>query len=500
MKNIILSFVVFACVASLGVWAAVHIVPVNQFRSVVTTSLPASANNTSSQQSNDPANPSVSSGASSSPTTLYLSINSNGSQSCAFGDLSGCRLFSLPLQSEQGSVTPVLSDLSEILPDVSAVLPTVSPDGTRIAFRAGNTTNDVTEFGVFGYDLVQKEIFSVSEKFTHNTQAHWPFWLTNTELLASNANDCSASSIGCSKSSLYEDLVRFVFSSDDVTTVIDSEILFGGTSSSLGVDTSACSFANPVVDPTNPSRIAFHSSPVDGTGTVQSGTCPFVTGRGGEKLTSLAQPVPVIINLDRLAKNTSAKEFVAGEEYYPVDLQGAGISGCAHGSFDAQGIYTCIEQGSLTRDTLCADSSIPLASCVKSGSSLIQRNKLYSFALDEALGIYRSVRSGTPAFTHAHPEDLPDHERYWTSSEPCQLYSTKYAQSCGEDTFIANVQCIVPTQSERSGYTTAFSRIMLIDVGNPDTPQYTDVTGLLEDTYPDQWSLGTASGFSATCK
>lgn len=495
MKKIILFFVVFAALASLCAWAFLALVPVKPLRSVA----PASSNAPRSPQRDDPSVLPDPVGSSSVPVTLYLSINANGSQSCAFGDLSGCRLFSLPLQSEQGSVTPVLSDLAEILPDVSAVLPTVSPDGTRIAFRAGNTTKDVTEFGVFGYDLLREEVFPVSEQFTHNAQAHWPFWLTNTELLASNANDCSASSTGCSKSSLYEDIVRFVFS-DDLVTVTEADILLGGSTSSLGVDTSACSFANPVVDPTNPSRIAFHSSPVDGSGTVQSGDCPFVTGRGGEKLTSLAQPVPVIMNLDRVVKNTSAKEFVAGEEYYPVDLQSAGISGCAHGSFDAQGIYTCIEQGSLTRDTLCADSRIPLASCVKSGSSLIQRNKLYSFALDEDAGIYRSVRPGTSAFAHAHPEDLPEFERYWTSAEPCQLYSTKYAQSCGDDTLVANVQCIVPTPSERSGYTTAFSRIMLIDVKNRENPLYTDVTGLLEDAYPDQWSSGTASGFSATCK
>jgi hypothetical protein len=268
----------------------------------------------------------------------------------------------------------------------------------------------------------------------------------------------------------------------------------------LGIDTSACSFANPVIDPTNPERVAFHSSPIDGTGAVQSGACPFVTGRGGEKLTALAQPVPVILNLEKIKNTPSASALVAGEDYYPVDLEGAGISGCAHGSFSAQGIYTCIEQGSLTRDTLCADAQIPLASCVKSGSSLIQRNKLFSFALNETTGVYESVRSGKAAFNHAHPEDLPDSERYWTPGDPCQLYATKYAQSCGEDTFIANVQCIVPTPAEKSGYITAFSRMMLIDGENPEKPLYTDITGLLEDTYPEIWSAGTASGFSATCK
>ncbi len=38
-----------------------------------------------------------------------------------------------------------------------------------------------------------------------------------------------------------------------------------------------------------------------------------------------------------------------------------------------------------------------------------------------------------------------------------------------------------------------FSRLMLIDFTDPQHPLYFDITGWLEDTFPEHWAPGTAS-------
>lgn len=418
----------------------------------------------------------------------YFSMAKDGSSTCAFGDFTGCRLFSFDFAEQQ---------LTEVLPDKSIVLPAISPDGDQIVFRAGASASDLETMHIYSYDLFTGNVEALSDDLSWNGQGHWPFWLSNTEILFSNTNDCSASTTGCSKSSLYEDLYKVTLKETEID-LQNSGIYLGAETVLSGLQSEACSFSNPVVNPSNPNLIGFHVSPVDGTGKVQDGSCPFVTGLGGQARSNSAQPVPIVLDLSKALKKSSISDLSSGVDFFKFDLESAGIDGCAHMDITDSGMVTCIEQGTQSADKLCSNPSFSTSECVKKGYSLMNRNKLFGFV--EKNGVYTNLRSqGEALFEHLHPSELPGSDAYWNEEQSCQLYATKYAHSCGEDALLATVQCTTSDSGEKSGFKFVFSRLMQIDYSNPNEPVYFDITGWAETEFPEKWSSGSATAFSGTC-
>ncbi len=415
---------------------------------------------------------------------------------CQFGNLEGCRLFKVAFSHSPQNGFKIDPNRFEQVLEQSAVLPVMSPNGKAIAFRGGSSANGVEALASYVYSLLTDTIVNVSSG-TFNGQAHWPFWWDDTHLFASNVTDCSNGQKGCSKSSRYEDLVLFTLSAD-YSYVEESGLFLGGIDTLSGVISDACSFSNPVVNPKNPNLIGFHSSPVDGSGKIQDGSCPFLKGLGGDFLTDGAQPIPVVVNLENALLKKSISEWKAGEDYYSFDLKSAEISGCAHLDFNEKGQVICIEQGTQEGERFCSNSQTSLQDCTRSGYSVVQKSKLYGFELIN--GMFTTIRSpGEALFRHVDPWDLPDASRYWHDDEPCQLYATKYAHACGEDTLVATVQCTASNSTSTSGFDTSFSRMMFIEYSDPDHPLYFDLTSWAEDAFPERWTEGSATGFSASC-
>ncbi len=430
--------------------------------------------------------------------SLYLTLAKDGTGRCHFGVVEACRIFHLPVTLKRDTSNGRLEiqiekkSLQDILPDVPAVMPAISPNGTHLAFMATTSISSWKLRYIYVYDLVTKTIISVTERQTHNNQGQWGRWLDNQRLLYSNTNNCTGGAAipGCNRNSRFQDLLVSWLS--ETGSITSTQIVMGDVNTQTGLNSRPCAGEDPAPHPTDSNIIAFHSASIDGVTAVHGLDCPWLQGKSGIFGVGDGQPVPVVMKLDARSVDNLVKSLVPGHDYWLFDLKSAGISGCAHPDFGPNAEVVCTEQGTVPAYRECSDPTISVNDCARQGGFLISFSRVFGFAKENTL--YRNLHkenSTAPFFKHLHPSQLPTSTRFWPT-KGCAIYNTKYVELGPESLVFATVECKA-TQEE-----TTFSRQMLIDTADPENPVYFDLTGWVEDQYPERWKPGTASGFTGT--
>lgn len=425
---------------------------------------------------------------------IYMSLSKDGSNQCTFGEVTHCRLFFAEVTSSNGAFSIADESLKEILPDVPAVMPSVSPDGTLLAFMASADSGSYQLRHIYVYNLETGFVLDVTAGQSASGTGQWVRWSGERELVYSSLNDCSnaVTKTGCNKESRYQDLLIATLNPDG-TAVLNTEIAFGSVNDSTLLNSEACAAEDPAPSG-DPNMIAFHSTSVDGS-QVRDAACPWVEGYSG--IMQQGNSVPVIVNLNATSPDNTAQSLTAGEDYWAFDLSSAGLKGCAHMDFSADGqTVVCTEQGSSPSYRLCSDPNFSGQECMANGGYGIVYDRIFGFSLNG--NVYQNVHgatSQTPLFEHLHPTALPNAERYWRDDKQCAIYLTKYSELGNDNLLLATILC-------QSGVADTdgiiFSRLMLIDFTNPQKPIYFDITGWLEDTFPTRWASGTASAFNGS--
>lgn len=283
------------------------------------------------------------------------------------------------------------------------------------------------------------------------------------------------------------------------TQVATTDFLFGDVTAS-GFDATVCDASDSVFDRHSQGLIAFHSTTIDGETTTHSNSCPWINDLPGINGEDFAGPKPVVWNL-AAATSGDIRDKVAGQDYWLFDMAAAGINSLAHLHFADNGMLLATEQNTVAQPLrACSIRSIPLTdgltACQNAGGTLLLYNRIFGFENTGAQ--YENVRRDSnprlPLFTHRHPADLPNTERYFDPLSVATNFQYKYAE------FINGNTTLVATVMNHDTNDTAihFSRLMLIDIADPDDPLYFDLTGWLEDTFPTRWAAGKARGFTAT--
>ncbi len=438
---------------------------------------------------------------------LYVSLAKDGDSECSFGNVEGCRLFRVRVNLHRdaaGLVTQVEIDknaFTEVLPDAPAVMADVSPDGEMLAFMSTSDNAGLRFRGVYVLDLDSGALLDVTQGQNHNELGQWPHWISNTQLMYANFNYCPNGNAdpGCSQQSRYQDvLVTSLSAARD--NVLRTEFLIGDVSSG-GVDSRPCAGEDPVLDPSNPGLIAFHSTTIDGKSVTQGSDCPWVEGFPGMPGQPYAVPKPVVFNMSAAPAGNLARNFVAGVDYWLFDLAEAGINSIAHLYVAPDGVILGTEQNTVEKPfRQCSLGGVSVENgpnqCLNAGGKIILYNRIFGFEKDG--DSYRNVRrnedSTLPLFRHLHPTELPDSDRYYDPQNVGDNFQYKYAEFCGSSkTLLATVMA-----HDRQSTEISFSRLMLIDIADPDNPVYFDLTGWLEDEFSDRWAPGTATGFTGT--
>jgi hypothetical protein len=203
-----------------------------------------------------------------------------------------------------------------------------------------------------------------------------------------------------------------------------------------------------------------------------------------------AEPMPTVYDTQTddfwQVQLRSAHPDVVAAAGQPVDL-----TGCAHLAWNPAGTrLMCSEQGTM---------AIKQASCDL-------QNQIYAFDFDPTAIPARSVAvvEEEPLFKHKTPVEI------WGEAvgAQCDVFHHKYAQWCGhEDLLVASIVCLAyanPETGTEADCTSSLTdaqllgqHVYLIDISDPDAPEYMDLTNELEAALGVD--SGTMSSFTATC-
>lgn len=437
---------------------------------------------------------------------IVFAASDSGSKDCSFGNVEDCRLFSISVAIERNgsgvvtSIQPDVSTFKELIPGVAAVMPDVSPDGTRVAFLHTSSDSDLAYRHSYVLDISSGTLLDITGGNNHSDQGDWPHWISDTEIMYSNINYCPDSdSPGCNFESRYSDVMLARLSTDR-SAVIETDFLFGDVTTA-NFDSRFCDAGDSVFFPSSSGLVAFHSTTIDGETSVHDASCPWLDGLPGFNGEDYAGPKPVIWNLAAATAGSVISEKTAGEDYWLFDMESVGINSLAHLYFASNGMVLGTEQNTVSQPLRrCSLNSISLSqglqACQDAGGTLLLYNRIFAF--ENTGSTYENVRRNEnprlPLFTHLHPAELPGSERYYDPLSVATNFQYKYAEFAGtHNTVIATVMNHDSNDTE-----VHFSRLMLIDIADPDAPMYFDLTGWLEDEFPDRWSSGSARGFTAT--
>ncbi|NQV90082.1 hypothetical protein HQ487_01595 [Candidatus Uhrbacteria bacterium] len=395
---------------------------------------------------------------------IYFSLSENGDEPCTFGTASGCRPAYIEFTQENGVFVPLEETLVWPVFDAPAIQMTLSPDHEKIAFKASDSYGEWVLGELYIYHLQTKEVVTVSHGAATKNSGQWPTWQDNQTLVYTASKDCRNSACATEERTVGIQL------SYDLKT---------GETTTLFQDFDSCDFQD----------LFMFDGFVAGYGVTNSAgfddDCPLTSYTKASDQGTKLGPQPLFFNLET-------------NEYVSFDLNGAGLNACAHFSTDGT-TWICTEQNTLVdAHHACSDPSLSDTAC-RQGGSLITYNEIYGWVYDEDSGMMESVRGNQPLFDHVHPTDLPEVERYWEPKDGCQVYKTKQASISGT---ILSAHSYCQNQGDLDGRTgaethaTEFSRLFLIDIEDPENPNYFDLTTWMEDAF-EEWGAGEATSFTS---
>jgi hypothetical protein len=398
---------------------------------------------------------------------IYLSISENGDDFCNFSDATGCRLTYIEIGKNGSIFRPVKNSVEHILEDVSIIAAAVNPSETWIAFMAAESSGDWEMGHLYAYSLETKEVRDITSGVTIDDNGRWANWINDSELLYTNNKECGRD---CSREG------------KNFSTLFRYDLETGKTEKVLGDEYDNCDINDVFISSSG--MISGHS---ETSAETFDDDCPLTRNVTQANQGKDYGPQPWVLNL-----KDGIYEFIS------FDMEEAGINACAHFATNDD-IWICTEQNNLDSYKLCSDKEKSLTECRSSGDSVIVYNRLFGWSLNKSGDEFESVRGDEPLFDHLHPSELPEVERYWDSEdENCQVYKTKQAQIIG-DTVVAHIYCQSADNEatkSKDKHITHFSRIFLIDIQNPDSPGYFDLTSWFEDEF-ENWDAGEASSFTS---
>jgi hypothetical protein len=395
----------------------------------------------------------------------------DGTYSCSAGDQRHCSLYSVKVNLDSNTLLShsLVSESRSINGMRHGFLrPAVSPGGTHVAYsmhRDGAHAYVMTN-RLAGYDaesaFTSDDMYTSDENSEHDhdgENGRMLAWRTDDELLFSWEDlDCSTEGATAQTCPHLVDHWNDVWSAraeySGSFAVRDSTptILLGAGS------TVSHSYADPAVHPTNRNVVAVHGRDADeepGTGK------------------------PEVVDL-----STGAS--------YAFDLKirsDLTLEACAHTAWNPDGTQV-----------LCTEQNSNGTSATLNGQS-VNADRIYAFkkVQRKASPPVYATTNGETLFKHKTPQTLVDELGY---DADCTSFLHKYAEWCGgHDFIVATVFCNLSTGDGETE--TLTSRVFLIDISNPDSAGYLDLTSELRDRLVEsghgEYDTANVTSVSATC-
>lgn len=401
---------------------------------------------------------------------VLLSMSQNGDSACTFGDVSGCKWVKLDVEWDGTSFNPVLDSVE--WGNDTVLQSTYSPSGNSLAgTTTANQNISMQSLKLFAEELPSDGDSDLISSSSSSVNGTWPTWIDENTLMFSKTNTCTTRDCDKEQKS-FSKLYTYSVESSETELFLDDSW-------------ANCDMADPYF------------------------AGDFFAGHGSTSSASFDDECPLTsyVPLQSHGKDYGPQPFIAewvnGEpEFYPFDLEGAGINACAHFAGD-NGLWICTEQNTMEEPyRLCSDPSLSLSDCKKNGGHNVLYNRTFGWKLNEETQQMESVNGDEPLFEHLHPTELPGADGYFfPEEEECQVYKTKQSTLL-ENTMLTHIYC----QSKQEGNTSAemhstkFSRAMLIQFANPEEPVYFDLTGWFEENFSDRFAPGEATSYTSTMK
>jgi hypothetical protein len=392
----------------------------------------------------------------------------SGTSSCHFSGLSqsaaACQIHRLRWDLAKNQPVDHAVEVSD-----QGFMPSVSPDGTRLAYA-----HLITAAG--GRPMAQLAVTKIDgtpEATTRQTPSlpgmfSFPHWLDDQHLLASRPDQ------GVQCKSPRDGSCQKVERWGSIYTVDVAGTSLGKAAPAFDADFfGSMSLEDTWVNPKDRSLVAGHGRYIKTGERPACGTGPSPDCR------SLVQtPYPFVFDVDQ--KRWWGFQLETTEsKFRSPDGRGLPLAGCAHLSWSPDG-------GTL----MCTEQSTDAIK--QAGLS----GRLFAFSFDAAVdrpGVL-NPKTVEPLFNHKAYQDLIP----ISPGETCDVYYHKYAEFCGDAKHVvASIVCDCSSPQCKTAAPTKIvqAHVWLIDITDPASPRYTDLTAALEATSGQR---GLRS-FTATC-
>lgn len=450
-------------------------------------------------------------------TDVYFGMNYQGGQPCYYNNGSGCRLYKISLEITRNEQTGIQSinvigdSLQQVLPDnVPSVTAGLTSNANLLGFMATGNFNSFSAGKLYVYNKTNNVYTLVSDgSHLSNQDGSWIKWLNDSTCLYSSNNYCpnmnTLPGCGTSSANRFNDL-RTASGDFSTGTLNSHEIVIGEVNNTTNLNSRVSSGSDASVNPANQNIIAFHSTSIDGyPANNGNNLSPFNIGQTNQFLdpNGNSDPKPVVFDITSTTPYNVIDSLTEGTHYWLFDLDSAKINSLVHLHWSPDGsIAAGNEQNTNIYPSYmeCVDNpgvQVSSPSQCSSPTKKVTFERVFGFEKDgnRYKNIMRNINDTLPLFQPLPPAQLPNSSSYFNpSTDFCSSYRTKYIEFCGTDkTIVASVMCNNPTGDQNP-----FSRIMLIDYTVANNPYYFDITGWVEQNYPN-WQPGEAHGISTTC-
>lgn len=455
-------------------------------------------------------------------TDVYFAMNYQGGQPCYFNNGAGCRLYKISLNIVRNEQTGIQSisvfgdSLKQVLPEnIPSITAGLNSNASLIGFMAtgsfpGSLGTSFSSGKLYVYNKLANSYTTVSNgAYQANQTGSWIKWINDSTCLYSSNNYCPSFNTlpgcGTDPTRRFDDL-RTAKGNFTTGVLNTHNIVLGDINNITNLDSRVSSGQDASINPVNPNLIAFHSSSIDGyPANNGNNLSPFNIGQTNifHDPAGNSDPKPVVFDITSTTPTNLVNNLTQGVHYSLFDLDNAKINSLVHLHWSPSGNIVAGNEQNTDKYTPymeCIDNpGVRITSPTQCSNPTKKITFERVFGFEKVGNVYknvmRSIADTLPLFKPLPPTQLPNSSSYFNpATDLCASYRTKYIEFCGsEKTIVATVMC-----NNQTGNQNPFSRIMLIDYTVQNSPYYFDITGWVEQHYPN-WLPGQAHGFSTTC-
>jgi len=450
-------------------------------------------------------------------TDVYFGMNYQGGQPCFYNNGSGCRLYKISLEIVRNQQTGIQSinvigdSLKQVLPDnVPSLTAGLNTDATLVGFMTTGNFNTFSAGKLYVYNTFTNTYTLVTNgAYKANQSGSWIKWINDSTCLYSSNNYCPTMNTlpGCGTNAnrRFGDL-RIAKGNFTTGNINSHNIVMGDINNITNLDSRVSSGEDASINPLNPNLVAFHSSSIDGYPSNNGNNLsPFNIGQTNifHDPSGDSDPKPVVYDMTSASPYNVIDSLASGVHYWLFDLDSAKINSLVHLHWSPNGNMVIGNEQNTNKYQPymeCVDNpgfQISSPTQCSHPSKKVTFERVFGFEKNgnSYKNVMRNLSDTLPLFQPLPPSQLPNSIQYFNpSTDVCNAYRTKYVEFCGTDkTILATVMC-----NNQTGNQNPFSRIMLIDFTVPNNLYYFDLTGWVEQNYPN-WQPGEANGLSTTC-